>query len=467
MENLPLIFLLSVVFTSIYLMFFYIKKLKFNFLQKLVSKNFINKHVYCSLIIDDICNYILKLKKRKYIEALQFLSKGNITGFYNQLCDKSIKSKIDICNQKTSKDTSKDFVYLLALAKLYIKNNDYDKALNILQNINIKNLSIKQKAYIKYILSLISIYEGDLMLASNDLNTSLKFFKKNNMTIEEAETYFMLGTIYRVSGIYDTSEFMLRASLDLYNRIGSDKGEAETLGTIGLLMSAQNRFEEARDYLKKALKKSSKNKTLKEFILSQQAMLEMVVGNYKIATSLANKTLKKNTNNIAKANSYDVLSRVALNEKKYILSAKYASKSFELFFKNKNYSAAFESLYVKAFALSKAKKTIESEKTLRYLIDIEKNYKHCFHIAGAYTLLGLVLLNTNQQDRAKAMFNQALSKELCNNRKVGVAIDYANLALIEKQLGNNDEARTNLQKALGLVDEQEEEIINKIKTILD
>ena len=76
-------------------------------------------------------------------------------------------------------------------------------------------------------------------------------------------------------------------------------------------------------------------------------------------------------------------------------------------------------------------------------------------------------MKKNEPDRAKAIFNQALSKELCNNRKTGVAIDYANLALVEKQQGHNSEAQENLKKALNLVEDVDSDLINKIKTILD
>ena len=141
--------------------------------------------------------------------------------------------------------------------------------------------------------------------------------------------------------------------------------------------------------------------------------------------------------------------------------------AFDLFFKNHNYSAAFESLYIKAFALSKAKRLDESEKNLRFLLEIEKKHKHCFHIAGAYTLLGVVLLNKDQPDRAKSMFNLALSKELCNNRKTGVAIDYTNLAIVEKLQGNIEKAYENIQKALSQSNDLDENIISIIKNSLN
>ena len=386
MENLPFIILLNIVFLAICLMFFYAKKLKFTFLQKLIGKKFINKHIYSSLIIKDICCYMLKQNRYNYQKMLNCLIKNDLNGFHKLLLNKDIKSKIDICNGKTSKQLAKDVTYLLVLAKLYIKENKHDKVSEILQNLLHKKMTLSQKACFRYLMAQISLYEGDLFVATEDLNISLKVFKKKNMFFEEAETYFMLGTIYRVSGIYDTAEFMLRTAVELYNNLSSTKGEAEALGTLGLLMSVQNRFEEAHDYFQKALDKADSDKTLKDFILSQIAMLELIEGHNKKAFNIANNALKQTKNNVAQANLYDVLSRVALADKKYKSSAEKASLAFDIFFKNKNYSAAFESLYTKAFALSKAKKLQESENTLRYLLDIEKKYKHCFYIVNYTTI---------------------------------------------------------------------------------
>ena len=124
-------------------------------------------------------------------------------------------------------------------------------------------------------------------------------------------------------------------------------------------------------------------------------------------------------------------------------------------------------MYLRASALSYIGKLDESEKVLRELIEKEKTHKSCFHIAGAYTLLGLVLLKKNEPERAKAFFNQALSKELCNDRKSGVAIDYANLAVVEKLQGNNDEAYKNLQKAIAQAEDIDVKLVEKIKTMLN
>ena len=467
MENLPFVILLSIFFMTASLMFFYIRRLKFKFLQNNVSKKFANKYLYSSLLIKDICYHILKQNSLKYRKMTECLTKNKILQFYNLVNDELIKSKINICDKKISKKFIKDIGYQLALAKLYIKENKYDKGLKILQNLQKNKMSSAQKACFRYLMGQISLYESDLLIATEDFSFALKIFKKKNMLFEEAETYFMLGTAYRVSGVYDTAELMLKTSADLFSKTFSFNGEAEALGTLGLLMSVQNRFEEAHSYFQKALDKTSQNKTLRSFILSQIAMLELVEGHHKQALNFAKESLEQTKSDIAKANGYDVLSRVNMAEKHYASAVKNAVLAFDLFFKNHNYSAAFESLYIKAFALSKAKRLDESEKNLRFLLEIEKKHKHCFHIAGAYTLLGVVLLNKDQPDRAKSMFNLALSKELCNNRKTGVAIDYTNLAIVEKLQGNIEKAYENIQKALSQSNDLDENIISIIKNSLN
>jgi tetratricopeptide (TPR) repeat protein len=312
-----------------------------------------------------------------------------------------------------------------------------------------------------------SAYEGDMLPASEDLNTSIAFFKKKNMYFEEAEAYYLLGNIHRISGIYDTAEFMLRTSLKIYSCIESAKGQAEVLGTLGLLMCVQNRFEEAYDYYNKAYKTAQGYRNLQEFIVVQQTMLDFLKNDKKQAVKRADKILKSTNNKIVKASILDILSRISISEKKYIKAAKYSFESSQEFFTNKNYPAGLEAYYLYASALFEGGKFNESEQVLRDLIKKEKQHPGCFHIANAYTLLGLVLLKNKEFDRAKAIFNQSLSKEFYNNRKTGVAIDYANLAVVEKSLGNNDESVKNIEKALSQIAGIDDELYNKIKAMLD
>ena len=77
--------------------------------------------------------------------------------------------------------------------------------------------------------------------------------------------------------------------------------------------------------------------------------------------------------------------------------------------------------------------------------------------------------------RATALFKQALNLEQCNERYSGAALDYANLAFIEKLAGRFDNALLNLKSALENAQKFEdaklctliETQINEISQILD
>ena len=94
-------------------------------------------------------------------------------------------------------------------------------------------------------------------------------------------------------------------------------------------------------------------------------------------------------------------------------------------------------------------------------------HQSCFHIADAYTLLGLILLQTGKIGRARTIFNQALKHELSDNRSAGIAVDYANLAAAEKQCGNISAARKNLEAALAYAKDADNEVYERIRAVLD
>jgi tetratricopeptide (TPR) repeat protein len=196
-------------------------------------------------------------------------------------------------------------------------------------------------------------------------------------------------------------------------------------------------------------------------------MLEFLKNNKNQASKEASKLLEKTNNKIVKASLLDILSRISMSDKKYTAASRYAKNSFQIFFSSKNYPAAFESYYLYASALFESGKLKQSEQILRDLIKKEKRHSSCFHIATAYTLLGLILIKNKDFDRAKAIFNQAVSKEFCNNRRTGIAIDYANLAVVERLQGNKNEAMKNIEKALSQLSETDEILYNKIKLMMD
>ena len=77
------------------------------------------------------------------------------------------------------------------------------------------------------------------------------------------------------------------------------------------------------------------------------------------------------------------------------------------------------------------------------------------------------LLQKKDIKGAKTIFNQALKQELYNERDIGIAIDYINLAVVAKKCGEISEMQKNLEKALSYAKDIDEDLYLKIKAILN
>ena len=89
----------------------------------------------------------------------------------------------------------------------------------------------------------------------------------------------------------------------------------------------------------------------------------------------------------------------------------------------------------------------ETEQKLRHLIDVANENETSFHIANAYSLLGMVFLNRGDLSRAKTFVEESARRELKNNRIDGLVSDYINLGLIAKQSGDDETAQKYFEQA--------------------
>ena len=65
------------------------------------------------------------------------------------------------------------------------------------------------------------------------------------------------------------------------------------------------------------------------------------------------------------------------------------------------------------------------------------------------------------------LFNQSLNLELCNERDIGIAIDYTNLAIVEQKCGNKEKAKENINIAIKYAKDLDQELYEKIKDLLN
>lgn len=440
------------------------------FLQKILAKKIIGRGIFSTLAVKQICRYILKQPANHRQKMLADINKNDFEELLKNIDDSLLKAKLGLMlGHKETAEQNPDVLYLLMLADYSILQNNYDSAVLFLQQINGQKLSLRLKAYQSLLTAKIALFEADLQTASEEVGRALKVFQKNNLLFEEAVAYYVLGTIYRVSGVFDAADFMLRSALKMFKFVNATKFEAEILGNFGLLMAVQKRFEEASSYFADAEKLFSSigDDVDQSFVICQRAMLALLQNDSKSALKLIQPVLKKQKNPAVLALASDIVGRCAFASEKWAKAAKASVEAASYYFKQKNYSAAFESLYLQAESLVKQNLFDEAELVLRELIRKEKYHRGCFHVANAHTLLGLIFLQKNDIKRAKTIFNQALEQELHNDRTIGIAIDYANLAAAERKCGNIQAAHKNLTLALSYAKDADEELWQQIKSVLD
>lgn len=443
--------------------------MKERFLQRIVAKKIMGKGVFSTLAICRLSRYILKQPFPLRQSLLKNINENDFESLSKAVEEQKVRACLDLMLGKRPKGQINDNLYNLMLADYNVKRQNIDKAVAVLQNLANSELTKKEQAYKMLLTSKIALFEGDLQIAVDDAGRALKAFQKADLLLEEAEAYFILGTIYRVSGVFDAADFMLRAALKLFGFAGFPKAEAEVLGTLGLLMSVQKRFEEAEDYLlrSKEVFKTAGDGLGQRFIECQQAMLDLLKGNALKAEKAAKEILKGRPEPEIAALSSDIAARALFFSKKWKQVLPFAKTAAEQYLAQKNFAAAFECRYIQAESLVNQNNLDEAELVLRELIRKESHHKTCFHIANAHTLLGLVFLQKNDIPRAKAIFNQALSQELHDERLSGIAIDYANLAVVERRCGNLEASHKNLEMALSYAKGSDEELYSQIKSALD
>lgn len=447
-----------------------IYEIKRLFLQKIIGKKLINRSVFSTLAVKELASFILRQKKSFRHKLLKLVAEDNFEQISKMLSEPLLQAKLRLMlNGRSSLPNSVDSLYLLMFSWQKILQSNYDAAISVLDKVKVDSLNRPQSAMRALIVAKVALLEGDLEAASQEAAMALKFFQKQNMLFEEGVAYFILGSIYRVGQMFDPSEFMFRAALKIFHALEAAKYEAETLGTLGLLMSVEERFAEASSYMQQAedifaVLSDGENTN---FMISQKAMLLLLQNNFLGASEVAHKSLKSHKSSAGKALASEIIARAAFGIGDWLQALKFANKAAEYYEQDANFSACFESLYLAAETLVQLGRLKKAEETLRHLISLSQKHRSCFHIANAQTLLGIILLRRNEAAQAKAIFNQSLQQELYNDRAFGIAVDYANLAAAEIKCGNLSIARRNIEIALQYAQDVDAKLAAKIKSLLD
>ena len=446
---LHLLIILLIASVPLLFSFFYFKKIRQRIICQILERNILKHHPknawYSSEITKKIAKRLNKLPKKKLHTILQSLKDKDYSAFSSLALDILDEFKA-LCKHKKLSHPNP-----LQKAEQAFLDLNFEKAQKIIESFSPNNKA--EKARTDYLLAWSALYEGDLLSASQKTAAAAKQFQKLGFVYEEALAYLLGGTIYRVSAVFDTADFMLKTASQLFGVINASAKEAETWGVFGMLMVTQQRFEEANTAFEKAKKLFliAQDKLGETEIINQQALAALIQGQLKKANKLALQAKKEFTslkNLRGQALSLDILAQVEAAQNLWDRAYKNAKAAEALYLKTKNFSALQAMMFLQAQALLAKDNHLKSEQVLRELLKETAKHKTCFHVANVYNLLGIIYLKQGDFRRAEGLFQQSLSNELQNDRIGAAAIDYANIALAAYRRGHKEIGDKNKEMAL-------------------
>ena len=336
------------------------QKIKKNMIYSLLAdffqsnqKNNLHLSLFQNSLILLATDVIYHAKKKKQEEIISDLKKNHKQKLKSYLMKESPVLCLALWHlfflkQNFSFSKNKKAVTLtdrLALCLIYESTFCYHMLEKELSEISLFILSKHKRHLTNLMKARAAFLKTDLKKASKLLLNNLRHFRHPDFYEEQAYTYFMLGEIYRVCGLFDTADMMFRTSSEIYQKAGHFYGTKFILSSYALNCLQAGRLEEAESCFKKALSSFKKQKdTIHEAeILNQLALLSNINQNHIKARKLASSALKKhlstsNVNGIAFSN--EQMAYAYFHLKHFDASQKCALAAQKLYHKQKNESAS-------------------------------------------------------------------------------------------------------------------------------
>jgi len=328
---------------------------------------------------------------------------------------------------------------------IYVSAFEFEKLAALIKKTPPKKLNPAQKAVYKLIAAKSALYQGDLQTASQNALATIPVFKKKHFWYEMADAYFLLGEIYRVATVYDVSQTMFRQALKVFAFMGDQCGQAASMAAQGMVLTAQERFDEAADYFEQSLKFYQACNCLggRCDVLNQLALIRILAGEAKNADKYLRQALKlgRSVPGLrALALSHDLLALRAAGEKKFQTAARRALQAQKLYLENHNFAAYFDSLFTEAQAWFELGQYDKAEKVGRRILSSVRDKAVHFHLGTVYSLLGQIELARQNLPAAKELFKLAFRHEKRDVRLSAAATDCYNLSLVAQLEGRPRQA---------------------------
>ncbi len=260
--------------------------------------------------------------------------------------------------------------------------------------------------------------EKSLMIAVNYLTIWSKDQKKTKLT---ADSLFAIGTQFRLGREYEKAMEYYPKALDLYKRIGDERGESEILGHIAVLYFDQADYQSAMKYYQEALIKREKvdDKQLTGNTLNSIGSVYFKMWNdYPQAISYFSKAeaLREEigdaqglrTTLTFKASAYLMQAKQFENSGKYAEALSSLDKSGETQLKlnsRADYAIVLSNI---GFVYSKIGDYNAAAEKMTEAVKIMKEENNIEGLAGVYNNFGIVLKDAGRVDKALEYFNNSL-----------------------------------------------------------
>ncbi|MGC9374653.1 MAG: tetratricopeptide repeat protein [Bacteroidales bacterium] len=382
--------------------------------EKLISIDYTLSNELISLAREyaDSLNDELQLSKALFLQGKLNYAHGD---FYE--AEEIFQHLLDYCQNTLTNNTIAEIKHALGLT--YMRFNNYDKAINLIQEALFFYEKSDDKLNIATAvkdLGVIYYYLGNENSALEEYQKALLLYRdlENNQGI--AQCLNNIGLVFRLKGNYALAIEYLEKSLELKYLLHNEPGIANSLGNIGHVYASAGDYDKALDYynqmLEKWLEMDNVNGISEAYNYLGEVYLFMDTPNQAIDVLLkGNKIASRNKLKQRLIDNYELLSEAYEKEKNYAAALTYFKKY------NVNKDSLYESLtnqriseYITRYEKLRAENAlIDQERKI-----LEQRFQIIITLGILVVLIVFLffLYQQNKTIRSKSRRIQKINKEL-------------------------------------------------------
>lgn len=317
-----------------------------------------------------------------------------------------------------------------------------------------KNRRLFAQAYTD--LAAVEINDGNLAVAQRQLLLAMREFEKDRSDKEYIRAAHFLGTLYRISAIYENAEEMFLNVQKIARENGWTLSLAEATGNLGLVYFAKEEFYQSLLYHQEAFTLYYGEERFQDAAWQRRCMgicqmyLEKKEKTFRFLQEALH-TFEETDNLLYQARLYADMALAAEKFDDLSQALTYAKSALLVARKSKDGNETAESRLL--VARLKMANGCEDDSVRRLLFGALKHFQNAGKkddLANTYSTLGLFYLHQGGFDKAEGFFKDSLRVEEQLNRSFGMASDYGNLGLVAMHRGDAQTAIDCFDKAYRL-----------------